>query len=188
MDSRQGGGFASCPFSSLGCGLRVSFRWRLVAGSLLSWGPLGVGPLCPNTHRVASHVRPHPISAVAARTTGEPTASRRQWRVGVPMADPMRPQGEKIAGQGRSGNDCSALGISQRPWPAKTLILLLRRDFSTEREIAQIWPVHQHVFPVGATSTTERGEVVEKKPFSCVAATSTSYVGGGFRVCDHGPC
>ena len=44
------------------------------------------------------------------------------------------PQGEKIAGQGRSGNDCSALGISQGPWPAKTLILLLRRDFSGERE------------------------------------------------------
>ena len=120
MDSRQGG-FASCPFSSLGCGLRVSFRWRLVAG-------------------------------VAARTTGEPTASRRQWRVGCQWPTQCGPKGEKIAGQGRSGNDCSALGISQRPWPRKTLILLLRRDFSGEREIAEIWPVHQHVFLVGATN------------------------------------
>jgi len=64
----------------------------------------------------------------------------------------MRPQEEKIAGEGRSGNDCSALGISQRPWPAKTLILLLCRGFSGEHEIAEIWPVHQHVFPVGATN------------------------------------
>ena len=62
------------------------------------------------------------------------------------------PQGEKIAGQDRSGNDYSALRVSQRPWPAKTLILLLRRDFSGEREIAEIWPVHQHVFPVAATT------------------------------------
>jgi hypothetical protein len=31
---------------------------------------------------------------------------------------------------------------------------------------------HQVANPVGATSNTERGEVVEKKPFSCVAATS----------------
>jgi hypothetical protein len=54
-----------------------------------------VGPLCPNTHRVASHVRPHPIGAVAARTTEEPKASRRQWRVGVPMADPRGPKGTK---------------------------------------------------------------------------------------------
>jgi hypothetical protein len=44
MDSRQGGGFASCPFSSLGCGLSVSFRWRLVAGESFVLGLLGVGP------------------------------------------------------------------------------------------------------------------------------------------------
>jgi hypothetical protein len=58
MDARQGGGFASCPFSSLGCGLRVSFRWRLVAGESFVLGASRGGSLCPNTHRVASHVRP----------------------------------------------------------------------------------------------------------------------------------
>jgi hypothetical protein len=96
MDSRQGG-FASCPFSSLGCGLRVSFRWRLVAGESFVLRASRGETVCPNTHRVASHVRPHPIGAVAAWTTGEPTASRRQWRVGVPMADPMRPQRDSHA-------------------------------------------------------------------------------------------
>src|SRR4029453_8606221 len=61
-----------------------------------------------------------------AREHELPEVQRRAW-----------PQGEKIAGQGRSGNDCSALGIRLRPWLAKTLILL-RRDFSGEREIAEI--------------------------------------------------
>ena len=62
MDSRQGGGFASGPFSSLGCGLRVSFRWRLVAGESFVLGasrggtPLprytaGGKPRTPPSHR-----------------------------------------------------------------------------------------------------------------------------------------
>jgi hypothetical protein len=149
MDSRQGGGFSSCRFSSLGCGLRVSFRWRLVAGESFVLGPLGVGPLCPNTHRVASHVRPRPIGAVAARTTGEPTASRRQWRVGVPMADPMRPQGEKIAGQGRSGNDLFNAGDQPAPM-AREGDPTLGRGLAGQRKLAEVPGMAK---PVGATST-----------------------------------
>jgi hypothetical protein len=78
---------------------------------------------------------------------GDFLGNRRRVAIGPSRRSPER----KVAGQGRSGNDWSALGISQRPWPAKTLILLLRRGFSGECEIAEIGPVHQYVFPVGAT-------------------------------------
>jgi hypothetical protein len=69
-----------------------------------------------------AHVRPHPIGAVAARTTGEPTASRRQWRVGVPMADPMRPQETKDQeGAPLRGEAVRQGTLETRVWPTELL-------------------------------------------------------------------
>jgi hypothetical protein len=58
------------------------------------------------------------------------------------------PQGERSRARAVRETAVQALGISQRPWPAKTLILLLRRDFSGEREIAEVPGMSN---PVGAT-------------------------------------
>ena len=53
------------------------------------------------------------------------------------MADPMRPQGEKIAGQGRSGNDLFNAGDQPAPM-AREGDPTLGRGLAGQRKLAEV--------------------------------------------------